>query len=160
VKNWTFAFLLLACAGLQYLLPQIWAPLRYVDFFLILVFHAAIGTSNLGAVGRGWCAGLVQDLILSTYYPLGIQASAKMTAGLLAAVTGRLINLDHPGIQTIALLVLGCLNNGLVLLLFLIFGQPIPVRNLGSLLVGVLATAMVNVAIWWVSSWFRPRRIG
>ena len=159
MKNWLFALLALLCLGLQFTLPQLWPPLRYVDFFLVLVYQASIRTSCLGATGRGWIAGLCQDLVLSTYYPVGAQATAKMTVGLLASVTGRLINLEHPGIQTAFVLLFGCLNNGLVLLVFLIFGQPMPVRSLFPLLLGVIATAILNVCIWLVASWFRPRRM-
>jgi rod shape-determining protein MreD len=159
VKNWQFALLGLLCLGLQFTLPQLWPPLRYVDFFLVLVYQASIRTSGLGATGRGWIAGLCQDLALSTYYPVGAQATAKMTVGLLASVAGRLINLEHPGIQTAFVLLFGCLNNGLVLLVFLIFGQPLPVRSLFPLLLGVIATAILNLCIWLVASWFRPRRM-
>lgn len=159
MKIWTFAILTLLCLGLQFTLPQLWAPLRYVDFFLVLVYQASVRTSCLNAVGRGWVAGLCQDLALSTYYPVGTQATAKMIVGLLASAAGRLINLEHPGIQTAFVLLFGCINNGLVLLLFLIFGQPPPVRSLFPLLLGVIATAMLNICIWLVASWFRPRRM-
>lgn len=159
MKNWRFAILTLLCLGLQFTLPQLWPPLRYVDFFLVLVYQASLGTSCLNAVGRGWIAGLCQDLVLTTYYPLGVQATAKMSVGLAASVTGRLINLEHPGIQTAFVLLFGCLNNGLVLLLFVIFGQPPPVGNLLPLLLGVIATAILNLCIWLVASWFRPHRL-
>jgi len=74
-------------------------------------------------------------------------------------VAGRTINLEHPGIQTLFVLLFGCLNNGVVLLLFTIFGQPSPVRNVLPLLVGVIATAMVNIVLWLAVDWRRPRRL-
>ena len=40
-------------------------------------------------------------------------------------------------LQTLFVLLFGCLNNGIVILLFTIFGQPTPVQNLLPVLIRV-----------------------
>ncbi|HQK89484.1 MAG TPA: hypothetical protein PLU25_17815, partial [Acidobacteriota bacterium] len=59
MKTWVFLLLLIVATGMQYVLPQVWAPLRFMDFILILTFHAATRSTPLQSVWRGWLAGLL-----------------------------------------------------------------------------------------------------
>jgi rod shape-determining protein MreD len=147
VKSWVFILWLAAAAGLQYVLPQVWAPLRFVDFILILTFHAAIRSTGTQAVWRGWLAGLVHDLTLSPLYPVGVQATAKMAAGLVSSLAGRRVNMDHPALQSLFVFVLAAANNFLVQLVFIIFGQTCPAQSFIPLLLGAAVTACGNVVV-------------
>ena len=147
MKNWVFLLLLIGAAGLQYVLPQVWAPLRFMDFILILTFHTAIRSTKVQAVWRGWLAGMVHDLTLSPLYPLGIQATTKMAVGFVSCLAGRRINMDHPGIQSLFVFVLACANNLAVVALFIIFGQTCPAQSIIPLLLGAAVTACGNVVV-------------
>ena len=152
MKLWQFLLLAILCLAIQYLLPQVWRPLLYIDFFLVFVFHASRAVSSTKSVWQGFLAGLLQDLALSGLYPLGLQAIAKMTVGLLANFAGRHLNMDHPGVQTLFVFGFACLNNGLVYFLFTIFGQTCPMQSFLAMLFGAACTALINFPIWIISS--------
>lgn len=148
MKFWQFLVLSLVCTAVQYLLPQLWQPFMYLDFFLLLVFHTGRVSRTVPAIWRGFLAGLLQDLTLSGLYPVGLQAATKMIVGLLARWVGQRMNVDHLGLQSLIVFSLACLNNGLILFLFSIFGQTCPVQSYLPLLFGAACTALVNFPVW------------
>lgn len=145
-----FGILLVVSLGIQFVLPQLWPPLRYVDFVLLLVFHAGRGSTARRSLLQGWLAGLAQDLTLSTLYPLGLQATTKMLVGLVASVANRQLNMDHLGVQMLLIFGLAGMNNWLMVGIFSVFGQVCPEQSGQYLWLGAAVTALLNTPIWLV----------
>lgn len=144
MKTGIFVLALAVAAAGQFFLPQLWSTLAYLDFFLLVAFHTGRQTGANRAIGAGFIAGLIQDLLMTGSYPLGIQAIPKMITGGLAYLTGRNFNTDHPVIQAALVLGLSLLNHLLVIGLFVIFGQECPSGGLWPALFGAALTTLFN----------------
>ena len=130
------------------MLPQVWTPLRYIDFTLLLVFHSGRSSPPRRALCLGWLAGLAEDLTLSNLYPLGLQATTKMITGLLASVLTRFFNMEKLLFQTALIFILGFLNNCMVMGIFSIFGQTCPLQSWTDMTFSAAFTALVNIAVY------------
>lgn len=147
-----FTGLLAASLALQYLLPQVWSPLLYIDFPLILVFQTSRRAGSMKGTLHGWSAGLGQDLLLSSAYPVGLQATTKMLVGVLSSQFTKNLNMDHPGIQSLMVFALTALNHFLTQAIFEVYGQKCPVSGILPILFCAAFTALANFPIWWITA--------
>jgi len=146
---------------LQWTLRNVWDPLAYIDFPLIIVVYAALQRNATRAILFGTISGLAVDALSGGL--LGANGFTKTVIAYIVSEIARRVYLDNPLLRIPVLAGACVLNAALYYGLHRLFGQPPTVDVLVTGAYSVIATTIAGTLIYLLLQSFatdkvRPRK--
>ena len=145
---WRFATFLFLTLLFQITLPQAWSVFSYCDLFILMAFQMGLRSRGTQALFYGFTIGLLQDLTLSSMFPVGIQALAKMNIAGLSCQLSRRMNFNSLLLQSGAVFLYSVLNLLLIAAFYIIFGKTSPLQSTLPILFSGAVNVVINIPVW------------
>lgn len=133
---------------LQSSLPQIWAPLVYIDLPLVVVVFFALQRDLMQAVIIGMIAGVAEDLCSGGLLGAG-GFSKTLTAYMVASLAIR-VRLDNPVLRIPVLAGATVLDSVIFVVLHRVLGQPSIAPFVELMSVKLIATTVAGTVVWYL----------
>jgi rod shape-determining protein MreD len=131
---------------LQWTLPNVWPPLAFIDFPLIIVVYAAIQRNSIRAILFGTLSGIGVDALSRGL--MGSNGFSKTVVAFIVSEIARRVYLDNL-ILRIPVIAGACLVNDLVYLgLHRLFGQTTSADPVTTVAYSVIATTIAGTLVY------------
>lgn len=134
-------------------LPILLSPMVRPDLLLIFTVSCGLLFGRVQAVGVGFCAGLLQDLMAGS--PFGIYTLSKMISGYVAGLVEQKVFKQHVFLPVVAMAVASILNSVVIVGLLSVLGQPVgwEAAIAGECIPAVLYNLLFAIPVHQLSLW-------
>jgi len=141
---------------LQSSLPEVWLPLRYIDFVLIVVVYLALQRDVMQALMAGAAGGLLTDALGGGL--LGAGGFSKTLVAYLIASLATRVMLDNPLVRIPVLAGAALLDSTVYVILHRLLGQPSLMPFVEAASYRLIGTTVLGTAIFYLFDTFFSER--
>ena len=147
--------ILFVAVTVESLLPQYWAPFRYVDLPLIVTIYFALMRDPVLGMLTGYAAGLSGDLAPGSDPIIGVGGFSKTIIGFLIATVAVRFSLEGPLVRVVVIGLSSVVNSVLFVGLHNLMGARLtdelsPERVAMRIAFEAAANLIIGVMLFWV----------